>query len=54
MTDIRTLKSKVMNAGDPVKTLILSLPDDISKEDLVSKMDLIFRMLEKAEMKNEA
>lgn len=54
MTDIRTLKSKVMNAGDPVKTLILSLPDDISKQDLVSKMDIIFRMLEKAEMKNEA
>lgn len=46
MTDIRTLKAKAISANEPVKTLILSLPDDISKEDLVSKMDLILRMLD--------
>jgi hypothetical protein len=46
MTDIRALKSKVLNGDDPVRTLILSLPDDISREDLVSKMDLILRILD--------
>lgn len=46
MTDIRALKSKAVNSNDPVKTLILSLPDEISKEDLVSKMDLVLKMLD--------
>lgn len=46
MTDIRAMKAKVMNADDPVKTLVLGLPDEIPKEDLVSKMDLILRILD--------
>jgi hypothetical protein len=46
MTDIRPLKSKVLNGDDPVRTLILSLPDDISREDLVSKMDVILKILD--------
>lgn len=46
MTDIRSLKNKAMRGEDPVKTLVLSLPDDLPKEDLVSKMDLILKMLD--------
>lgn len=52
MTDIRALKSKAVNGDDPVKTLILSLPDDLPKEDLVAKMDLILRMLDKSEVQS--
>ena len=44
--DIRNLKHKALNGDDPVRTLILSLPDEISREDLVSKMDLVLRMLD--------
>lgn len=46
MTNIRPLKSKVINGTDPIKTLVLSLPDEIPKEDLVAKMDLILRILD--------
>jgi hypothetical protein len=49
MTDIRAMKAKALNGQDPVKTLVLSLPDDIPKEDLVSKMDVLLKMLEKKE-----
>ena len=52
MTDIRAIKSKVINGTDPIKTLILSLPDDIPKEDLVSKMDLILKILDNEKAKN--
>lgn len=48
MIDIRPLKQKTLRSEDStVKTLILSLPDEISKEDLVSKMDLVLALMNK-------
>ncbi len=47
MTDIRSLKSKVINGEDPVRTLVLSLPDDIDRTDLVNKMDVLLKILDK-------
>ncbi len=35
----------------PVKEMILALPDEITKEDLFSKMDLILPFLENKEVK---
>jgi hypothetical protein len=44
--DTKTLKEKVMHMEDSTaKQLILSLPDEIDKEDLVSKFDLILQFL---------
>ena len=46
MTDIKALKAKAVQADEPVRTLILSLPDDIDKTDLVSKMDIVLKILD--------
>ena len=46
MIDTKPLKQIAMQMEDsPVKQLILSLPDEISKEDLLSKFDLILQFL---------
>ena len=47
MIDTKPLKQIVMQMEDsPAKKLILSLPDDVSQEDLVSKFDLILQFLD--------
>jgi hypothetical protein len=46
MTDTKPLKQIAIRMEDsPVKQLVLSLPDEISKEDLLSKFDLILQFL---------
>lgn len=45
--DTKPLKEKVMHMEDcTAKRLILSLPDEVSKEDLLSKFDLILQFLQ--------
>jgi hypothetical protein len=46
MTDIKNLKAKALHADEPLRTLILSLPDEIEKSDLVSKMDVILKIID--------
>lgn len=51
MTEIKIstkpLKEKATRMEDsPVKSMILGLPDEISKDDLLSKMDLILPFLD--------
>lgn len=46
MIDTKLLKQKMMRMEDcTAKQLILSLPDEVGKEDLVSKFDLILQFL---------
>ena len=46
MIDTKPLKGKIMHMEDcTAKRLILSLPDEIGKEDLVAKFDLILQIL---------
>jgi hypothetical protein len=53
MTDIRPLKNRAMKGEEPIRTLILSLPDDIDRTDLVNKMDVILQLLDnKKEVQN--
>ncbi len=52
MINTMPLKQKWANMEDSVtKSLIMSLPDEITQEDLVSKMDLILPFLENKEVK---
>ncbi|MEM3844845.1 MAG: hypothetical protein QXU98_03995 [Candidatus Parvarchaeota archaeon] len=46
MIDTRGLKAKAVNAPDPLKTLILSLPDQIDEKELVAKFDIFLEILE--------
>ena len=47
MISTKGLKEIISKSEDsnPVKSMILGLPDEISREDLVSKMDLILPFL---------
>ena len=46
MISTKPLKETATRMEDsPVKSMILSLPDEITKEDLVSKMDLILSFI---------
>ncbi|MEM3489356.1 MAG: hypothetical protein QXU98_12385 [Candidatus Parvarchaeota archaeon] len=47
MSDITNLKRKALHADDPIKTLILALPDEIDRMELVSKFDIILKLMEK-------
>ena len=47
MIDTKLLKQKMIRMDDcAAKRLILSLPDEISKEDLFSKFDFILQLLD--------
>ncbi|MEM3846770.1 MAG: hypothetical protein QXU98_13830 [Candidatus Parvarchaeota archaeon] len=46
MIDTRKLKEKAINVPDPLKTLILSLPDEIDEKELVAKFDVFLKILE--------
>ncbi|MEM3193288.1 MAG: hypothetical protein QXU98_13095 [Candidatus Parvarchaeota archaeon] len=46
MIDTRKLKEKAINAPDPLRTLILSLPDRIDEKELIAKFDIFLKILE--------
>ena len=46
MIDTRKLKAKAVNIPDPLKTLILSLPDQIDEKELIAKFDVFLKILE--------
>ena len=47
MIDVKPLKEKILGMEDCVaKELIMKLPDEISKEDLISKFDFILQFME--------
>ncbi|MEM3192761.1 MAG: hypothetical protein QXZ17_13505 [Nitrososphaerota archaeon] len=46
MIDIRGVKIKATNIPDPLKTLILSLPDRVDAKELVAKFDVILKIME--------
>ncbi|MEM3489403.1 MAG: hypothetical protein QW478_15650 [Candidatus Micrarchaeaceae archaeon] len=46
MINTRELKVKAANAPDPLKTLILTLPDQIDEKELVTKFDVFLKIME--------
>ncbi|MEM3829588.1 MAG: hypothetical protein QXP36_10295 [Conexivisphaerales archaeon] len=46
MIDIRPLKVVALKAPEPVKSLLLALPDEINKQELTAKMDVILKLME--------
>lgn len=44
--DIRPVKNKAMKLGEPLKSLILSEPDIMSKEDYFAKSETWLKLLQ--------
>jgi hypothetical protein len=49
LIDTSELKKLAQNMDEPARSMIISFPDEIDQKDLVSKMDLILRIIEKKE-----